>query len=410
MDNNTVDGILINDDFYNFIEKYKDADPNVLRLKKINGCSFDSKFAILQIECRKKASHKIPDLNATQRFLYPTLLSAEQCTSEIIARFHASLFDNCEKILDLTAGLCIDSYYISKNTTHVTALEINPLVAYIGTLNMKQLNANVDVINCNSEDYILNYPDAKYDAVFVDPARRGYNNSRIFAISECSPNIIPLLHQLKKQAKYLIIKASPMIDITNTLTEINNISDIWVLGVKNECKELLFRVNFESDISAVCSPRIHTINFDTTGTQEFSFDYNHDKTSMPKTTLPQTGNYLYEPNCCIMKAGAFRDIANEYNELSKLHNNTHLFVSTDKIEAFPGRTFSIEEIIPYKDKELKRIAGKYPQINVSVRNMPLTAEQLKSKLKVKDGGENYLFGVTLCDESKALLICKKVPL
>ena len=129
---------------------------------------------------------------------------------------------------------------------------------------------------------------------------------------------------------------------------------------------------------------------------------------MPPTAFPHIENYLYEPNCCIMKAGAFREIANEYNDLSKLHNNTHLFVSHNKIEGFPGRIFIIEDIVPYKDKELKKIAYKYPHINVSVRNMPITAEQLKTKLKVRDGGEKYLFGVTLCNGSKALLICKKV--
>ena len=406
-DNNTIEEILINDDFYNFIEKYKDSDPNALRLKKFKESSFDIKFAILQIECRKKTAHKIPELNETNKFLYPALLSAEQCTSEIIAKFRSSLFRNCDNVLDLTAGLCIDSYYISKNAAHVTALEINPLTANIGMLNMKQLNANVDVINCKSEDYIMNN-NIRYDAVFVDPARRGNNNSRIFAISDCSPNIIPLLHPLSKQAKYLIIKASPMIDITNTLNEINNISDIWVLGIRNECKELLFKVNFVSEQDFTSTPRIHTINFDTVRTHEFSFDYKYDKSSMPVTMFPQIDDYLYEPNCCIMKAGAFREIANEYEDLSKLHNNTHLFVSHNKIEEFPGRQFIIKDIIPYKDKELKRIASKYPQINISVRNMPITAEQLKSKLKVKDGGGNYLFGVTLCDESKALLICNKI--
>lgn len=407
MDNNTNNEIPVNDDFYNFIEKYKDSDPNTLRLKKFKEYPFDIKFAILQIECRKKASQKIPELNETKRFLYPSLLSAEQCTSEIIAKFHSSLFNDCNSVLDLTAGLCVDSYYISQKAAHVTAIEINPQIADIGILNMKQLNANVDVINCKSEDYIINNTN-KYDAVFADPARRGNNNSRVFAISDCSPNIIPLLHSLKNKAKYLIIKASPMIDITNTLSEINDISDIWVLGIKNECKELLFKVNLMPEPYFAHSPKIHTINFDTVRNQKFSFDYNPDKTSMPPTAFPHIENYLYEPNCCIMKAGAFREIANEYNDLSKLHNNTHLFVSHYKIEGFPGRMFIIEDIIPYKDKELKKIAYKYPHINVSVRNMPITAEQLKTKLKVKDGGEKYLFGVTLCNGSKALLICKKV--
>lgn len=394
--------IIVNDDFYKFISTHKNDSTNALRLKKFKDITFDPKFAILQIECRKKTASKIPELNSSGQFLFPSLLLAEQCTSEIVAKFHATLFENCNSVLDMTAGLCIDSYYISKKAKSVTALEIDKVSAEVNDYNMSILAKNIDVINCDSSVYIKNCTTS-YDAIFIDPARRGANNSRVYAISDCNPNVTTLLHHLKNRCNYLIVKASPMIDISNTINEIDHISDIWIIGVKNECKELLFKVDFRNTTNII---KIHTINFDTNSSQHFGFELGSCANDQIPLSHPNINDYLYEPNSCVMKAGAFKELHSVF-KMNKLHNNTHLFISHNYESQFPGRGFIVEDIIPFKDNLIKKFNSKYPKINVSVRNFKLTADQLKAKLKVNDGGEKYLFGVTLKDNTMSLIVCRK---
>lgn len=401
--------LLINDDFFNFIAENSGKDSNQLRLKFGNGSGnydFDIKLAILQIECRAKARKKIPELLTNPRFIFPTPLSAEQCTSEVIARFHATLFDGCKNVLDMSAGLCVDSYYISTiNDATLISTDIDKTVATVGAYNMQMLGAKVTVVNCNSVDYINNC-NQRFDAIFIDPARRGSNNSRIYSIEDCAPNIVPLLPRLSQLTNRLIVKASPMIDLSNTLNLISNITDIWVVGFKNECRELLFSVNLSAEDKTE-SITIQTINFESEN-QLQKFNYIHNPTDkVNKSThifsTPEIGKYMYEPNCCIMKSGAFLELMAQYPQLTKLHSNTHIFLSDKLIEDFPGRKFRIKEIIPFKDKLIRKLSRENNQANVVTRNFPLAAEQLKAKLKIKDGGERYIYGVTLSDNNKVLI-------
>ncbi|MFI3240372.1 MAG: class I SAM-dependent methyltransferase [Bacteroidales bacterium] len=401
--------LQINDNFFDFIADNSGKDSNQLRLKYGNSSSnydFDIKLAILQIECRAKARKKIPELLANPRFIFPMAISAEQCTSEVIARFHATLFNGYRSILDMSAGLCVDSYYISTlNDATLISTDIDETVAMIGAYNMQILGAKVAVVNCNSVDYINNC-NQQFDAIFIDPARRGNNNSRIFSLVDCAPNIVPLLPRISQLTNRLIVKASPMIDLSSTLNLIPNITDIWIVGFKNECREMLFSVNLSAEFRTE-NITIHTVNFESEShLQEFNYTRQLPNTvnrNILKTDIPEVGIYMYEPNCCIMKAGSFTELSEQYPQLSKLHNNTHIFLSDKLIEDFPGRKFRIKEIIPFKDKLIRKLSREDNQANVVTRNFPLTAEQLKSKLKIKDGGERYIYGVTLSDNSKVLI-------
>lgn len=395
-----------NENFFRFISDNLDKDVNTLRLKysSIEDCGFDIRFAITQIECRQKASKKISEILCNKSFVFPSKILSEQCTDERIAQFHKTLFTDCRNVLDMTAGLCVDSYYISNSSCKVTALEIQPDVASIGNYNMNELRANVEVKNCDSSEYIKNN-DVFYDAIFIDPARRGVENNRLYAIEACTPNVIEIIPEIKNKCNYIIVKASPMIDITETLRKIDSISDIWIVGVKNECKEVLIKVDFINDDIVTI---IHTINMiSDNDCQELTYIYDKNNPSHQQQMFPTCGNYLYEPNCCIMKAGAYNELFKRYSTISKLNINTHLFLSEDIYTDFPGRKFIIQEIIPFKDKQLKSVSRKYPKINVGVRNFIMTAEQLKARLKVKDGGAFYLFGVKIIDDSYQLIICSK---
>ncbi|MCH4155076.1 MAG: hypothetical protein LKF31_02105 [Muribaculaceae bacterium] len=393
----------INKQFFDFIAEHLGDDPDSLRLKysRRTDLGFDINFAILQIQCRQKHKLKIPEILANSEFLFPNELSAEQCTAEQIAKFHSTLFNSDDNVLDMTAGLCIDAFYISQKVKSLTAIELNPEIASIDALNMSKMAQNVSVISCNSIDYI-SITANKYDSVFIDPARRAENGFRIYAISDCQPNVIALLDSISRISSRLIIKASPMLDITQSLRELHNVTNVYIVALRNECKELLFCIDFIEKIKPVT---IHTINFSTDSVERFNYLL-EDLSTEVSSAIPEPEQYLYEPNVCVMKTNAFGLLSSHFN-IDALHANTHLFISSRFIADFPGRKFRINEILPYHSSEIKSFSRHYPAANIAVRNFPLTASQLKKKLKVSDGGDVYLFGVTLCDGSQALIICSK---
>ena len=394
-----------NNEFHKFINTHMSCDTNKLRLKSHKDCDFDVNYAILQIECKNRIKKKLPELFGKHNFLFPNTLSTEQCTAESIAKFHASLLSPNASVLDLTAGLCIDAYYISKSVKSVTALEINPETAIVSKFNMDTHTDNVTVICEDCNDFIKN-TSQHYDVIFIDPARRGSNNKRLFGLSDCEPNVLELIPSIKKLTDTLYIKASPMLDITQSIKELNNkVSDIWVNGINNECKEVLFKIELNNN-SEILSPNIHTFNFENDAVQHFSSVYSKNHVVSFPCKTPEVNEYLYEPNRCIMKAQVYDALESEYN-ISRIHNNSHLFVNEILTEDFPGRRFIITSIIPFKSNAIKSISKSFPQINVSVRNFRLSAEELKKKLKVNDGGNNYLFGTTDKDNNAILLICKK---
>ena len=407
MDIITLKDLIENSEYLKFIEQNINEDIHILRLKKNPKLSFDSKFAILQIECRNSIKTKLPEIFGNNKFLFPNILSTEQCTAQKIAEFHATLLNSNDNVLDLTCGLCIDAYYISKKVNQVTAIEINHDISVIDTFNMQNMTDNVTVINQDCIDFIKDCNEF-YDVIFIDPARRGDNNKRLFGFSDCLPNILELIPSLKNIGKYLFIKASPMIDISKAIIELNNcVSDVWVIGINNECKELLFKVDLTPK-SEIIQPTIHTINFDNKHTQVLSYQKSSETECINNTNfLIDSDIYLYEPNSCIMKAGIFSTLSAVYN-IFPIQHNSHLFLSNEIIHDFPGRKFKIDKVIPFKNKELKAIKKVHPQINVSVRNFKLSAEELKKKIGVKDGGDIYLFGTTDKNNNAILIICKKI--
>lgn len=404
MDKEFLEQISTNADFFEFIERNINTDTNSLRLKSFKDKTFDVNFAITQIDCKNRIKKKLPEIFKNKSFLFPHSLSTEQCTAEAIAKFHSSLFNSNDTVLDLTAGLCIDTYYISRCVKHVTAIEIDKITAVVSAFNMSKLTNNVSVLNCDCTVYVKKCKNT-YDAIFIDPARRGLNNKRLYSLSDCLPNIIELHEQLTKIAPILYIKASPMIDITLSIKDLKNkISDIWVIGINNECKELLIKANLHTN--EVQSPNIHTINFCNNGEIQRLESCNDDIENNLNFRLPQIQDYIYEPNSCIMKAQIYKTLASKF-KVSSLHQNSHLFLSNENLTDFPGRKFKITNIIPFKNKEIKEINKLYPKINISVRNFKLSADELKKRLKVSDGGDIYLFGTTDKNDNAILIICNK---
>lgn len=401
---NAIDFNLINEDFFNFVQANRNSDPIKLRLKRHSGVSFDMDLAITQIECRNKVRKKLPEISGLDGFLFPSVLSTEQCTAEPVARLHAEIVGKTGSVLDMTAGLCIDSFYISKNADRLTALEINDTTAEISRHNMARLAGNVEVLHCDSTEYIRNC-DRRFDAIFIDPARRADNGMRTFGFTDCKPDLLSLLPDIKAHTPVLYIKASPMLDISQSVKELGyDVSDIWVTSLNNECKELFFKTVFGSN---TVNPVIHCINISSNGEQpEFAFTLNDGNAATEYATIPS--GYLYEPNASIMKTNSFAAIPEAFPGIKKIAPNSHLFTADNLIDNFPGRMFKISGVHRLKDPLLKAALKGISQANVSVRNFPVTAEQLKKRLKLRDGGDIYIFGTTLLSGDTCLLLCQKI--
>lgn len=404
-------------EFFSFISKNSNQDPIKLRLSLYKkDSSIDMDFALTQIVCRQKSSRKLSKFIKNEKFLFPSTLSAEQATHQAVATFHSTLLGNQNgSLLDMTAGLGIDVLTMSDNTTEATAIELDPLKAEILKYNAALLGkTNLEVVNGDSAAWILGN-DRIFDTIFIDPARRKEDNSRAYNFHDCLPDIVKLQDSLIYKTSRLLIKASPLLDISQTLKDIKNVTSIRVVCVQGECKEILIEASKPQD-SLPSTPILYeAIDLNEDGKIISYFGYTREKKnynitqevkdelinkSYPLEADIKRGNYLYEPNAAVMKLAPWAELCVKFPKVKKLAQSSHLFISSELYPDFPGRILIIEKPIEKKDR--KAIKGL--PVNVVVRNYPLTVSELRKKLGVKEGTDLFLYGTTL---SKPLLILSR---
>ncbi|EDM43069.1 hypothetical protein SCB49_12629 [unidentified eubacterium SCB49] len=348
-----------------------------------------------QIEGRLKANKKLDYLLEVDDIYFPPKINLEQTSSQQTALYKASLIIG-EELADVTGGLGIDTFHFSKNTKNVDYFELNEDLVTIAKHNFDKLDApNISVVNGNG--LALLNTEKKYDTIYIDPSRRTESKQKVFFLNDCLPNVPKHIDELLNHCTLLMIKTSPMLDIQVGLQELKNVSEIHVVAVNNEVKELLWLCK----PNAVAHVQIKTINIKNSENECFNFQLN----TVSQSTYSSPSTYLYEPNAAILKAGGFSHISDKKG-LFKLHQHTHLFTS-EMLMDFPGRRFKIVEVIPYSKKEMKaNIAGI--KANVTTRNFTETVAAIRKKWKLKDGGDTYLFFSTLHDNSKVVIKCEKI--
>ena len=360
----------------------------------------DKEFILSQINGLQKAKKKLPIFFQNKEIVYPSSLSMEQCSSEETAIFKSQLIKG-HSLIDLTGGFGVDSYYFSKLFKNVTYLEPNQNLFNVVRTNFNILNAsNINCINSTTEDY-LKANTQHFDVAYIDPSRRS-EHQKVFILEDCVPNIVELKDEIFTMASQILVKTSPILDIKQSLKELKNVSMVWVVSVNNECKEVLYLIHQK----ATLPPKINTLNILHGGKgvlQAYSFDFETEGSCSPPFSEPL--NYLYEPNTSILKAGAFKSIALQY-QLHKLASNTHLYTSHELVADFPGRCFEIKNILPYQPKQFKKLGIQ--KANVSCRNFPETVAQVKKKLHLQDGGKDYLFATSDVNDKPILIVCVKV--
>ena len=387
---------ILNTEVQDFINANLNEDISKLLLNGISFSEIETKDIIKQIEAKKRSKKKLPTWFNSKNIYFPNKLNIEQTSSEVTANYKANLVSG-NSLIDLTGGFGVDAYYFSKRIKNVIHCEINKSLSEIVKHNYKTLNINT--IECLNENGIeaLKHIDRPFDWIYIDPSRRDDTKKKVFLLSECIPNIKTFQGLFLKYANNVMIKTSPLLDIKATLNDLKQIKELHVIALDNEVKELLWVLERDCKTEFI----IKTVNLTKQSKQEFEFSFENESNEIAEYTGPIA--YLYEPNAAILKAGAFNSVSTQLN-IPKLHKHSHLYTSNNLID-FPGRRFKIEKNIPFNKKIFAK--EKISKANVTTRNFPISVGEIRKKLKIKDGGDIYLFFTTDLNNIKIILVCVK---
>lgn len=349
-----------------------------------------------QIQGNRKTKTKLPLWHAKNAIYYPPTINLEQTSSEATALYKSNLISG-KTLIDLTGGFGIDDYYFSKRIKKVIHCELNASLSEIATYNFKVLEVdNITTIHGDGLEILKSQNTV--DWIYIDPSRRHDSKGKVFFLEDCLPNVPDNLELLFDKSSNIMIKTSPLLDIHTGIKALQHVKKIHIVAVDNEVKELIWILskNYTEEI------RMITVNIQKSGNQEFSFFLNEEGKQSLHLDAPKS--YLYEPNAAILKSGGFLTIGNTMG-LKKLHNHSHLYTS-EKIIDFPGRNFEIVTVYPYQKKAIAK--SGIIKANITTRNFPESVAILRKKLKIKDGGDDYLFFTTDHMNKKIIIHSKKI--
>lgn len=400
-------------EYFAWVEQHIADDPFKLRLKYLSNPNHPEwlPLAIDQIETRSKARKK---LMADGHSLLPAIVAPryalEQCSSLPAAQLHAEIIsrhfgDNTLSAVDLTCGLGIDALALAKKGINVTAVERNQVQAEIAQYNFRDYR-NVKVVNDDCESF-LSRSGINFDAAFIDPGRRDSSGKRFYSIADCSPNLLELIPLLQRRTGYVLAKLSPMLDITKTLTELGHVLRMHVVGLDDECKELLVEMDFRTPATQPIEEIPIVVN-DLNVSRPFTFTLGEEKTAHVDAVygIGSVGGYLYLPSASLMKAGCFRTIAKHFS-LMELAPSSHLFFSQKINTDFPGKIYLIDEIIPFDKSNQRSLAKRQLKADVTARNFPLSPVEVTRRLNLSPGSDNHIFATTSTN-GKILILTHKV--
>ena len=381
-----------------FIRSHANEDVRQLAFLGKKHPEVDMAYALNQIAGRQKAKVKIPSWAAVDAIVYPPHLSMEQCSSEQTARYKAQVAGKGSLLVDLTAGFGVDMAFMSAGFDKAVHVEQMPQLCAISSANYATLGLHhINVVNSDGVAYLHQLSHA--DLIFIDPARRDEHGGRTYGIVDCTPNILEIIDEMRLKANRIIIKLSPMLDWQKAVSDVGGVSEVHIVSVANECKELLLVVDSaERQDKAL---QVFCVN----DGQVFAYAVSNEIADlMPAPSAP---HYLYEPHASIMKAGCFGLLSQRF-AVSQPEKNSHLFLSDREITDFPGRAFVIDRICSMNKRELKEALSGITQANIATRNFPLSVADLRKRLKLKDGGLIYIFATTDAQKGHILIVCRKL--
>lgn len=387
---------ILNTNVQQFITENLKTDITKLILKGSPFSDVSIQELANQIVAKQKAEHKLASWFRTQQIYYPSKINIEQTSSEHTANYKSNLVKGAS-IIDITGGFGIDCFYFSKRFEAVTHCEINAELSTIVAHNFKQLKINnITTFSGDAFDFLRSTKE-KFDCIYIDPSRRDAVKGKVFLLQDCIPNVPENIDFLFSKTNQILIKTSPILDITSAINELKFVKEVHVIAIHNEVKELLFLLDKEHSKSI----EIKTVNIGKEETKTFHFTYKEDLYSDYSEPL----SYLYEPNSAILKSGGFHQITNQLN-VSKLQQHSHLYTA-DILLDFPGRTFKIEQVLSYDKKKLKKLLPEN-KANITIRNFPKTVAQIRKETKIKEGGTIFIFFTTNFKNELTVVICRKI--
>ncbi len=404
---------MVNEPTWQYIAAHSEDDVARLALHPSKDPQVDMAVALQQIAGRQKAKEKLPEWYATEGILYPKKVSMEQCSSSQTAEYKASLVEG-ESFADFSGGFGVDTAAFARKFYKGYYVEPQQELCELFQHNCKVLDINnVNIVNGTMEDNLAAIDHV--DMIYLDPSRRDTHGRRVVSLADCTPNLLEWKSALLERCNILMVKMSPMIDIFQTLRDLPETYAVHVVAVEGECKEVVFLLTQNETDNGIYRDAARHVS--TTGPTIVAVDINKTTSSRVETTLktehatpPQItkelGTYLYEPNAAVMKAGIFNALSEQF-QISKLAKNTNLFTANELHEDFPGRVFTIKAVHEFHPRKTAKELSHLESASIAVRNFPLTAEELRKTLKIKDGNACYLFGCLLADGQKVILCCQK---
>lgn len=389
-----------------FVKQHREEDVRALALQARRNGDVDLPWALDQIQGWQTARRKLPSWAAIDGIVYPPHLSMEQCSSEQTAIYKCGILERLpqtsrETLIDLTGGFGVDFAFMARCCSRAVYVEQQEHLCETAQHNFGLLELqHVRIIHGDAE-IVLNDLDTEpaRTLVYLDPARRDSNKARTYAIADCTPNVLELKERLLKAAHHILIKLSPMLDWHKAVSDLGeHVTEVHIVSVGNECKELLMLM----DADHHGEPTIHCMNDD----QSLIYSPSQDDGS-PDIATDNEAAFLYEPNASIMKAGCFGLLTRRY-PVKALAADSHLFVSHEEVQNIPGRSFAVTAVTTMNKKEVANALRGITRANVAVRNFPMTAQQLRQRLHLQDGGDIYIFGTTTATGERRLYICKKM--
>ena len=408
-----------------FVADHKADDVRLLAFMADKYPEVDMPWALQQIAGWQMARRKLPSWAAVEGMVYPPHLSMEQCSSEQTAKMKTNLPFQTDKglLIDLTGGFGVDFSFMAQDFKRAVYVERQEDLCAIARHNFHLLGLNQAEVVCGDGVEYLHQLQEHASLIYLDPARRNEHGGKTYAISDCTPDVVALREELLKKADFIVVKLSPMLDWREAVRQLPaQYTEVRIVSTGGECKELLLVLSdkMKAPLRLVCINDEEFFSIDNLPLgpqgrlpeQEFTINnlgrqlefVNFDKLSLASSRA--VNYFLYEPNASIMKAGCFAELCERFG-VEAIAENSHLFVSPDFIESFPGRKFQITSISSMNKKSLRQTLQGVDRANISVRNFPLSAEQLRQRLHLKDGGEIYIFGTTTHKGDHVVLVCKK---
>lgn len=389
-----------------FVREHREEDVRALALKARRDNDIDLPWALDQIQGWQTAKRKLPSWAAIDGIIYPPHLSMEQCSSEQTALYKCDIVERLpqssrETLIDLTGGFGVDFAFLARLAQRAVYVERQEHLCESARHNFGMLKlSHATVIHADAEAVLQDLDtNPTTTLLYLDPARRDSNCARTYAITDCTPDVLELRDRLFEVADNVLLKLSPMLDWHKAVNDLGErVAEVHIVSVANECKELLILMNANHQ----GEPVIHCVNDNQTLLYLPSQDV-----LLQQIAVGENAAYMYEPNASVMKAGCF-GLLTERFPVKALATDSHLFVSSEEVEDFPGRRFAVTAVTSMNKKELAQAMKGINRANVATRNFPMTAQQLRQRLRLLDGGDTYIFGTTDAGGHRLLFFCHKV--